>query len=151
MSRLTYRIKRGGRGPRGTFTSKHTVQTVNNRLGELEEIIYGPDGAERITPERLKALVEADTDKRCLVLPPTENSECEGLYGKYRVFKARNNEPVEDCFVLRPDKDAAARYALLTYATYCGNPQLAGDLNRWIDEIYRALPGESDKGTAHEH
>ncbi|OPX46370.1 hypothetical protein CLHUN_01860 [Ruminiclostridium hungatei] len=62
-------------------------------------------------------------------------SEYPGLKVKYRVFKARNNEPVEGCFVLRPDKDLAARTALRAYMHATDNYVLQQDLKKWIAEL----------------
>ncbi len=57
----------------------------------------------------------------------------ESLYSKYIVTYS-DGRPVEgDCFVLRPDRDSAARVAIKVYALYCGNPQLSNELINWID------------------
>lgn len=61
-----------------------------------------------------------------------------GLKRKYVVLKADTGECVESCFVLRPDKDAAAVAALRTYARSTGNKTLAKDLINWVG-------AESDK------
>lgn len=67
----------------------------------------------------------------------------QGLYGKYEVRK--NDEPVEDCFVLEPETDTAARHALAEYADVTDNPELADDLREWVASIeMRYLRGESD-------
>lgn len=39
------------------------------RLGELEDILYAPDGSERITLDRLRELVTAEGEGRVVVLP----------------------------------------------------------------------------------
>lgn len=65
------------------------------------------------------------------------DSDREGLYAKYEVRKG--SEPVEDCFVLRPDRDAAARVALLAYAYATDDLKLRGDLHRWVQAIQDAL------------
>jgi len=56
-----------------------------------------------------------------------------GLYEKYSVQK--NGEPVEDCFVLEPEDDAAARVALKAYAVATEDDDLAADLFDWIREL----------------
>lgn len=67
-----------------------------------------------------------------------------GLYGKYSVAKWNSElkiyEHVDDCFVLRPDRDPAAREALLTYASVTPNPQLAHDLAMWLARIQQGYP-----------
>ena len=57
-----------------------------------------------------------------------------GLKGKYLVFKADTGERVENCFVLRPDKDTAAVEALRTYANATENKTLADDIYNWVGE-----------------
>jgi len=49
-----------------------------------------------------------------------------GLYAKYEVTK--NGKSVEDCFVLEPEEDRAARVALKAYAAATENDELAKDL-----------------------
>lgn len=56
----------------------------------------------------------------------------DGLKPKYRVFKMEDGTLVDDCFVLRPDKDYAAREALRFYAEKTKNSQLARDIYNWI-------------------
>gem|GEM_PF-5962791 len=55
-----------------------------------------------------------------------------GLYAKYRVYKNNSGEPVENCFVLQPEKDPAAVEALRVYAGATTNKQLAEDILSWI-------------------
>lgn len=38
-----------------------------DRLAAYEDILFTPDGTERVTLDRLKELVEADADKRCII------------------------------------------------------------------------------------
>lgn len=59
----------------------------------------------------------------------------EGLKLKYNVYKIEDGSVVNDCFVLRPQKDKAARAALLEYAKSTDNPALAEDIRKWIDSI----------------
>jgi len=49
----------------------------------------------------------------------------QGLYGKYEVTK--DGETVEDCFILEPEGDRAARLALKAYAVATENDELARD------------------------
>ncbi len=85
--------------------------------------------------EKAATIHEAETRGRLVILPPHENNPYDGLKVKYRVYKARNGEPVENCFVLRPDKDMAARMAIRRYAECTENRQLAADLEMWVDEM----------------
>ena len=66
--------------------------------------------------------------------------EPNGLYGKYRVFKHPSGEAVNDCFVLRPVKDKAARKALGTYAVSGVAPELCKDLVAWIEKLEKESP-----------
>ena len=58
-----------------------------------------------------------------------------GLKVKYVVRKVSNGELVDDCFVLRPDKDKAAIAALEAYADATENQVLAADIHRWLSDI----------------
>jgi len=58
-----------------------------------------------------------------------------GLYSKYRVTKADGTPLDGDCFVLRPDRDSAARCALKEYAYQTPNDELASDVEDWLDRI----------------
>lgn len=64
-------------------------------------------------------------------------SEPEGLYAKYTVIKNSTGEEVDDCFVLRPDREYNAGLALINYATLIQseNPILAEDIMRWLAEM----------------
>ena len=57
-----------------------------------------------------------------------------GLKAKYLVFKADTGEMVENCFVLRPDKDPAAVEALRAYANVTDNETLAEDIYNWVGD-----------------
>ncbi|WP_436348901.1 hypothetical protein [Natronorubrum sp. FCH18a] len=64
----------------------------------------------------------------------TPNAELKrGLYGKYNVFK--DGEPVENCFVLEPETDEAARAALKAYAMATKNEELTEDLRERVDGL----------------
>lgn len=55
-----------------------------------------------------------------------------GLKVKYLVFKADTGEMVDNCFILRPDKDAVAVEALRAYAKVTDNETLAKDIYNWV-------------------
>lgn len=59
-----------------------------------------------------------------------------GLYGKYDIYKHETGEEVKGpAFVLRPDRDEAARLAIRFYAIFTENEALASDLRQWMNEI----------------
>lgn len=93
--------------------------------------------------ERAQELGEADKAGRAVVLPPFEDENYDGLKAKYRVYKARNGEPVEGCFILRPEKDVAARGAIIAYAANSGNYQLLCDALDWIGSIVESEAREA--------
>lgn len=118
----------------------------------------------RTTPERLRELVDrkdytvteigfcrvcskplGDIETRggtticeeCEIAANTPH-EPRGLYPKYLVFKNDGKliqKSIEDCFVLRPKVDVAARNALTVYAWMTPNTQLRDDLFAWLDTI----------------
>ena len=57
-----------------------------------------------------------------------------GLKRKFLVFKSDTGEMVENCFVLRPDKDPAAVEALRAYARATDNATLSADIVNWVGE-----------------
>jgi hypothetical protein len=57
-----------------------------------------------------------------------------GLKRKFLVFKSGTGEMVENCFVLRPDKDPAAVEALRAYARATDNATLSADIVNWVGE-----------------
>jgi hypothetical protein len=62
-----------------------------------------------------------------------------GLYNKYTVINKETGEETTDrLFILKPDKDPAARAALKAYAAATDNEKLAKDLIHWAD--YEFLP-----------
>jgi len=65
--------------------------------------------------------------------PEAESKQ--GLYIKYDVFKVKDGTPVNNCFVLRPDKDRAARAALQAYAETTENEALRNDICEWLKRI----------------
>lgn len=56
----------------------------------------------------------------------------EGLKDKYLVFNAASGKKIENCFVLRPDRDTAAVDALRTYANSTDNKTLREDIHNWV-------------------
>lgn len=78
---------------------------------------------------RLRELAEADRDGRVIITDTTDTDIAhDGLKLKYRVYKAENNAPVENCFVLLPMKDRAARIAMEAYAKATENKELSEDI-----------------------
>lgn len=59
----------------------------------------------------------------------------EGLKIKYNVHKIEDGSIVNNCFVLRPDKDPAAFEALLAYAEHTENDVLREDIHMWCQSI----------------
>lgn len=57
-----------------------------------------------------------------------------GLYRKYVVTNLETGEHVNDCFVLRPDRDLLARHVLRNYAKLAGGV-LGRELNIWLDAM----------------
>lgn len=55
-----------------------------------------------------------------------------GLKRKFLVFKSDTGEMIENCFVLRPDKDPAAVEALRAYAKATDNETLSTDIINWV-------------------
>lgn len=55
-----------------------------------------------------------------------------GLKRKFLVFKSDTGKIVENCFVLRPDKDPAAVEALRVYARATDNAALSADIFNWV-------------------
>ncbi len=55
-----------------------------------------------------------------------------GLKRKFLIFKSDTGEMIENCFVLRPDKDPAAVEALRAYASATDNETLAKDIYNWV-------------------
>lgn len=64
--------------------------------------------------------------------PANEPPHYPGLYCKYNVFKVSDGSAVNDCFVLRPDRDPAAVFALRAYAAATANKSLADDIIGWV-------------------
>lgn len=66
----------------------------------------------------------------------------DGLKIKYNVYKIEDGSVVNNCLVLRPDKDPAAWKALITYANATSNLDLKCDLYEWLMQIKPDEVGE---------
>lgn len=64
----------------------------------------------------------------------------QGLYVKYEVRKKETGELVEDCFVLRPDRDIAAFRALEAYAEETENRELSCQIEHWLENLKKHYP-----------
>lgn len=101
--------------------------------------------ASGLSPEQAQEIAKAQAEGRSIMLPSLEESDYTGLKVKYRVYKAKDNAPVEGCFVLRPDKDLAAVAALTAYAKATANKQLAIDILQWVSNICLTQGGGLDE------
>jgi hypothetical protein len=71
-----------------------------------------------------------------------------GLERRYVVYRRRIvdgedvlEEVLDQCFVLRPDNDVAARVALRTYAEHASTPQaLRDDIHEWVQGVIDTKP-----------
>lgn len=63
----------------------------------------------------------------------SDEAQERGLHDKYEVYK--DGERVEECFVLVPDDDAAARSALIEYAMETDNHTLSKELREWVVDV----------------
>lgn len=97
--------------------------------------------------DRLRKLAEADKDGRVIVTGAPSDDKRDGLRKKYRVYKTKDNTPVEDCFVLRPEKDPAARIALEAYAKATENKALSEDILAAIGDSGRVVILPCEPGT----
>ncbi len=61
-----------------------------------------------------------------------KNTMSIGLNIKYNVTKVKDGSVVDNCFVLRPDKDPAARRALIEYGLATSNLKLREDILKWM-------------------
>lgn len=58
-----------------------------------------------------------------------------GLYNKYRVISEETGEEVYGCFVLKPQRDKAARKAIIKYAEETSNKLLRKGLIEWMESL----------------
>lgn len=77
-------------------------------------------------------------------VPVPDHGRQDGLYSKYFVIKTETGEIVQDCFVLRPQKDKAAVAALLLYAKETENQELSADIRGWLSTI---IPADKEETT----
>lgn len=118
-----------------------------NRLSEYEATQLPPDicteyktfedeAVSKSVPfKRIVELMEAESAGRLVVLNLAPQVAYNGLRRKYIVFKSDTGKPVENCFVLRPDRDRAARDALRAYIVSTDNLDLARDLDDWLNAL----------------
>lgn len=109
---------------RSLWKEWNTMMSVLNRIGGYD---------------RLRKLAEADKVGRVIVTGAPSDDKRDGLRQKYRVYKAKDNTPVEDCFVLRPEKDPAARIALEAYAKATDNKALSEDIFAALGDSGRVM------------
>lgn len=114
----------------------HLIDASNpkNRLYVSQEVI---DCMQRIPPIDPESLRPQGSKPLEAFLHPIDAYK--GLKAKYLVFKADTGERVDNCFILRPDKDPAAVAALRAYAAATDNKILAEDIYNWVgkDESLR--------------
>lgn len=70
------------------------------------------------------------------------NGEQSGLYEKYDVRK--DGESVENCFVLEPESDPAARQALWEYASATDDSELENDIKTLLLNTTGSVDGGDD-------
>ena len=91
-----------------------------------------------VTIKRIVELMNAESEGRLVALETTPRDSYEGLKRKYFVFKSDTGELVENCFILRPDRDETAKEALRAYARSTDNKQLAHDIFCWVGPLEEA-------------
>lgn len=137
MDRLTYKDSTLPRASADGGVIKaycdYDVREIINRLAAYEDTGLSPEEIREMMTDWL-VWKQAEAEGRLVVLPHADGSDYAGLKVKYVVVKADTGEPVENCFVLRPDKDPAARFALEAYAQATDNQVLASDITNWIGD-----------------
>lgn len=78
-------------------------------------------------------------------IPVPDHGRQDGLYSKYFVIKTETGEIVQDCFVLRPQKDKAAVAALLLYAEETESQELSSNIRGWLSTIIPASGGSENE------
>lgn len=101
----------------------------------LDEFSYATEDGSVLTYKDIEAILDHYDDGTVPVIELLPQEDTDGLKRKYIVLKSDTGESVENCFVLRPEKDNAAIEALLAYANSTGNKALANDIRAWIDEL----------------
>lgn len=110
-------IKKVSDAWRGTDTYGTAAQLIDDLVAEV-------------------AILRAQQEQKPYEFAPI--AQYDGLKRKYVVLKADTGECVEHCFVLRPDRDAAAVAALRAYAGATDNQTLAIDIINWVGTEYNA-------------
>ena len=101
----------------------------------LDEFSYATEDGSVLTYKDIEAILDHFDDGTVPVIELLPQENTDGLKRKYIVLKSDTGESVENCFVLRPEKDDAAIAALLAYANSTGNKTLASDIMAWIDDL----------------
>lgn len=96
----------------------------------VARVVSTPEGSPTVDPD--VSDLWADVDRGEGVETDGGRDADRGLYGKYDVRK--DGDRVDDCFVLEPSSDPAAREALRAYAESTENEALADDLREWVSE-----------------
>ena len=113
------------------------VQTCGNSFCTTDhhECPYGDDGCidcvDRLEAD-FEALIDAGDDLIIRRAAPENKPDNAGLHVKYDVRKVSDGSVVNNCFVLRPDRDPAAIAALRAYADATPNKTLAEDIYKWV-------------------
>lgn len=115
---------------------KEEKESLANAINVLEEINSD-------LCKKLKVATVQDGKPLKEFLHPIDSYK--GLKAKYLVFKADTGEMVDNCFTLRPDKDASAVEALRAYANATDNEILAEDIYNWVGKGKPAHPWISVK------
>src|SRR5690554_792173 len=82
--------------------------------------------------------------------------QVKGLFNKYQIINRETGEEVEgQYFVLKPEKDHAARAALEKYAEITNNEQLEQDIYAWLHSLPKVIEcdwcGEPAEELSHPH
>jgi len=101
----------------------------------LDEFSYATEGGSVLTYKDVEAILENFDDGTVPVIELSPQEKHDGLKRKYIVLKSDTGDLVENCFVLRPDKDYAAIEALQTYANRTPNRTLGKEIKAWINSI----------------
>lgn len=143
------RAERNTASESGTFhseQSKKQAEEIKMLRAELERTRKDRDDAvDRARENYIKFVRQKEENENSIKLPEPKKSDYMGLKVKYRVFKAKDNSPVEGCFVLRPDVDSVARDALREYARKTNNRNLSMDILNWIRCIEECADQSGEK------
>lgn len=122
--------------------SKHQNEIMRdnpNNFFSVSDIVSGEKNArKRIDALDIAIRALREQQERENTKPPSDflapMDSYKGLKRKYIVFKSDTGEMVENCFVLRPDKDHAAVAALRAYAGVTENETLSADIINWVGD-----------------